>query len=63
MFSNAIESKNAMDENTKHGSTQKFGTIMMIGTGGDMSSNGGTYDAHRMFYDPDTYDILAFNDE
>lgn len=30
-------------------------------TGGDM--NKGTIDAHKMFYDPDAYDILAFDDQ
>ena len=39
---------------------RKTGTLMMLGTGGDMES--GTLDASRMFYEPEAHDILAFED-
>lgn len=32
----------------------------MLGTGGDMES--GTLDVSEMFYEPDKYDILPFQD-
>lgn len=37
---------------------RKTGMLMMLGTGGDMEQ--GTLDAAEMFYEPDKYDILAF---
>jgi hypothetical protein len=37
---------------------RKTGMLMMLGTGGDMEQ--GTLDASEMFYEPDKYDILAF---
>lgn len=39
---------------------RKTGTLMMLGTGGDMES--GTLDAAQMFYEPEAHDILAFED-
>lgn len=39
----------------------KFGSELVIGTGGDMK--GGTVDAYKMFYAPESYDMLVFNDE
>lgn len=45
---------------TLNGST-KFGTIYMFGTGGDM--DGGATEAVRdVFYDPDAWDCLVFDD-
>lgn len=38
----------------------KTGILMMLGTGGDMKK--GTLDASEMFYEPEKYDILAFED-
>lgn len=40
---------------------RKFGTIWMTGTGGDMAS-GATEAIKKVFYDPDAYDCLAFDD-
>ena len=42
--------------------TNKFGTIWMFGTGGDMDG-GSTEAVKKVFYDPDAYDCLVFNDE
>lgn len=39
----------------------KTGTMFMLGTGGDMDS--GTIDAAKMFYSPEAYDILTFEDQ
>jgi hypothetical protein len=39
----------------------KFGTIWMTGTGGDMEG-GKTESAKKVFYDPISYDCLAFDD-
>lgn len=61
MFSNARSSKAALEENMKHSGTYKFGTCMMVGTGGDMKN--GTLDAYQMFYDPKTYNLLEFEDK
>jgi hypothetical protein len=38
----------------------RVGTLMMLGTGGDMDK--GTLDASEMFYEPEKYDILPFDD-
>lgn len=40
---------------------RKIGTLMMMGTGGDMDS--GTLDAADMFYNPKVYDIMSFPDK
>jgi hypothetical protein len=58
-FDNLMESHLSSKETMMNGAV-KFGSGFYIGTGGDM--NKGTVDAHRMFYDPDTYDILDFED-
>lgn len=39
---------------------EKTGILMMLGTGGDMEK--GTIPASEMFYEPDKYEILAFED-
>jgi len=39
---------------------RKTGTLLMLGTGGDMDS--GTIPASKMFYEPEAYDILPFED-
>lgn len=59
MFSNLLEVYMATKDNLRN-DLRKTGTLMMLGTGGDMES--GTIDAHKMFYDPLAYDILAFQD-
>jgi len=61
MFSNLIRTVNANVE-TQRDSTSKFGTSIFIGTGGDFEG-GGTRDAHEMFYHPDKFDLLMFEDE
>ncbi len=58
-FKGLIQSQEADLESMMQG-PNKFGSCFYIGTGGDMG--GGTLDAYRMFYDPNTYDILSFND-
>jgi hypothetical protein len=60
MFSNLMESHLSSVETMMNGGV-KFGSGFYIGTGGDMGS--GTVDARKMFYDPDPYDILPFDDE
>lgn len=40
---------------------KKIGSMLFIGTGGDMEG-GSTQDAHDIFYNPDNYDCLAFDD-
>ena len=40
--------------------SRKFGSQLFVGTGGDMG--GGTLDAYKMFYDPQTYDLLEYED-
>jgi hypothetical protein len=59
MFSNLIAAQEADVETMKSG-TRKFGSCMYLGTGGDMDK--GTIDALKMFYDPLTYNLLAFDD-
>lgn len=61
MFPNLRESFAALDPVFKDGN-YKYGTIVMIGTGGDMEG-GGTLDTQYMFYNPDEFDILTFRDE
>lgn len=39
---------------------RKTGMLMMLGTGGDMEK--GTLHASEMFYEPEKYDLLAFED-
>ena len=59
MFDNLIQASNATEDVMKDGE-YKFGTQVMIGTGGDMGS--GTVDASRMFYDTETYKLVSYND-
>lgn len=60
MFSNLKEVYTNTKDNLSIG-LRKTGTLMMLGTGGDMEK--GTLDAADMFYNPEAYDILPFNDE
>lgn len=59
MFSNLIASRNASVECCMDGAN-KFGTMMFLGTGGDMDK--GTVDANIMFNDPDSFDLISFDD-
>lgn len=59
-FSNLIESLGSMKDATYDG-TFKFGTIYMFGTGGDMEG-GSSEQAREVFYNPEQYDCLQFND-
>ena len=62
MFNNLISSLSALTENMKFGGTIKFGTAILVGTGGAFGGRSGI-DSQRIFYDPDTFDMLSFNDE
>lgn len=59
MFSNLEQVYSNTKDNLRNG-LRKTGTLMMLGTGGDMES--GTIDASRMFHEPEAYDILPFDD-
>lgn len=60
MFDNLEESRGAAVECQMNGA-YKYGSMMFLGTGGDMEG-GGTLDASRMFYDPDSYNLVVFED-
>ena len=60
MFSNLKDVYTNTKDNLADG-LRKIGTLMMLGTGGDMEK--GTLDAAEMFYNPEAYDILSFEDE
>lgn len=60
MFSNLKAVYTDTKDNLADG-LKKTGTLMMLGTGGDMEK--GTLDAAEMFYNPEAYDILPFDDE
>lgn len=59
MFTNLRDSYNNSVDVMKEGSI-KFGSAMFLGTGGDME--GGTLDAYYMFYRPEEFDMLVFED-
>jgi len=59
MFSNLEEAREA-DKETMMSGTNKYGTCVYIGTGGDMER--GTLAAYKMFYAPEVYDIMSFED-
>jgi hypothetical protein len=61
MFDNLKESYAASVECQREGAL-KFGSMFFTGTGGDMNG-GGTLAAYEMFYNPDSYDIIKFNDD
>jgi hypothetical protein len=56
VFDNLKASYSALEPLTRSGSMQT-GQIIMFGTGGDMLK--GTIDFEDMFYDPDTYNMIA----
>lgn len=60
MFSNLISSRNASVECQMNGSN-KFGSMMFLGTGGDMDK--GTVDASLMFNDPESFNLITFQDD
>lgn len=59
-FPNLKASYSAVVPLTKSGSSQT-GIILVFGTGGDMDL--GTLDFEDMFYDPDTYNMIAFENK
>lgn len=59
MWNNLLECHYA-DENQVIGNS-KLGTTIYIGTGGDMKG-GGSLAAYKMFYDPEAYNCIAFDD-
>jgi len=59
MFNNLRSSYSHSVDVMKDGS-YKFGSAMFLGTGGDMEA--GTIDAYQMFYNPEQYDLLTFED-
>lgn len=60
-FYNLEQTLGALKEVTYNGAN-KFGTIWMFGTGGDMEG-GSTFEAQKIFYNPEAYDCLLFDDE
>lgn len=60
-MSNLLLALGQLKECTMNGS-EKFGTIWMFGTGGDMAG-GSTEAVKDVFYNPEGYDCLVFNDE
>jgi hypothetical protein len=61
MFSNAQEAFHALEHNMKFSGTKKNGTLIALGTGGDMEG-GGSLASQYMFYNPEAFDFLTFND-
>lgn len=59
MFSNLMDVYSDTKDNLRNG-LRKTGTLFMLGTGGHME--GGTQAAAAMFYSPEAYDILSFED-
>lgn len=59
LFSNLKEVYYNTKDNLRNG-MRKTGSLIMMGTGGDMDK--GTLDAAEMFYNPESYEILPFDD-
>lgn len=59
-FNNLLEALGALRDCTTE-SGNKFGTIYMMGTGGDMAS-GATEAAKAVFYNPEEFECLVFED-
>lgn len=59
MFPNLLQVYADTKDNLRDG-LRKIGSLVMLGTGGNMES--GTIDASTMFYEPEAYDILPFDD-
>lgn len=60
MFDNLIASRNASVECQQDGAN-KYGSMMFLGTGGDMDR--GTIDAANMFNNPDSFNMITFEDK
>ena len=60
MFDNLEKAYNSAEPCWKEGSTY-FGTPLLIGTGGDMDR--GSIAAQKMFYNPEAYNLLTFEEE
>jgi hypothetical protein len=58
-FNNLLESYNASRPCWNRGG-QQFGTPYLIGTGGDMDR--GTIDAQKMFFKPEAFNLIGFDD-
>lgn len=61
MAPEALEVYKAVTDTMQVGGN-KYGTMMLLGTGGSMKE-GGTLAAFEMFYNPEAYDILSFEDK
>lgn len=59
MFPNLMDVYSDTKDNLRDG-LRKIGSLVMLGTGGNMES--GTIDASTMFYEPEAYEILPFED-
>lgn len=59
-FNNLKASYSAMEPMTRSGDLQ-VGQMIVFGTGGDME--GGTLDFEDMFYDPDSYNMIAIENQ
>lgn len=59
LFPNLEDAFGSLVETQRDGA-HKFGATFMIGTGGDMES--GTIGAKKIFYSPEAYDCLVFED-
>lgn len=59
-FFNNLKSTHEAMVDTMKNSGYKFGSALLIGTGGAMDS--GTIDASNMFYNPEPYEMLAIED-
>ena len=60
LFTNLLQAYASAEPCWKEGSTW-YGMPLLMGTGGDMEG-GGSVAAQRMFYDPDTFNLLSFED-
>lgn len=60
MFNNLIKTFNANVDTQQDGS-YKYGSSLLVGTGGDFDG-GGTLDAYEIFYNPEKYDMVVFED-
>lgn len=61
-FKDSILAYQALEYNMRFDGTKKFGSLIMTGTGGDFLK-GGTLDAQFMFYNPEAFQLLTFNDD
>lgn len=59
IFDNLLDAWDSSVETVRYGINQ-FGTMIALGTGGDMTS--GSVNLSNMFYDTETYNLVAFED-